>query len=71
MFGRNKKSSCGEGSHHYGKLVERSNAIQYADDGYPLRLCIYECDKCGKRFQAWIDTNKKLNDVVVEWEKVE
>ena len=69
MFGRKKKPSCGD-NHHYSKLIERSNAIQFADDGYPLRLCLYECDKCGKRFQTWIDTSKKPDDVVVKWEKV-
>lgn len=70
MFGRKSKSSCGE-NHHYSKLVERSNAIQYGADGYPLRLCIYKCEKCGKTHQVWIDTVANKDDVIVRWEKVE
>lgn len=72
MFKRKKdKPVCGD-NHHYIKLIERSNIIQYDDNsGYPVRLCLYECDKCGKRGQVWVNTVPKHTDHVIKWEKVE
>lgn len=58
--------------HDFNKIVQRSNAIQFDEMGYPLRLCIVKC-KCGLTDQAWIDTGKryemKENDVEVLWDK--
>lgn len=58
--------------HDFNKIVQRSNAIQFDEMGYPLRLCIVKCE-CGMTDQAWIDTGKryemKENDVEVLWNK--
>ena len=40
---------------HKQKAAERSNAIQQDSMGYPLRLFICKCSKCGKSEQMWID----------------
>ena len=32
-----------------------SNVIQLDEMGYPLRLCIEKCVKCGQSKQNWID----------------
>ena len=40
---------------HNWKVEKRSNAIQLDDMGYPLRLFICKCSKCGKCDQQWID----------------
>ena len=56
----------------FDKLVRRSNAIQFDEMGYPLRLCIFKCE-CGATTQAWIDTGKRYkmgkDDVEVLWER--
>lgn len=44
---------------HNFKVIERSNALQQDDMGYPLRLCIVKCEKCGKTEQHWIDVDEK------------
>lgn len=44
---------------HNWKVEKRSNAIQLDDMGYPLRLFIVRCSKCGKYDQHWIDVNEK------------
>ena len=44
---------------HHWKIEERSNAIQLDDMGYPLRLFIVRCSKCGECDQHWIDVSKK------------
>lgn len=61
-------------SHSY-KITERSNALQLDDMGYPLRLCICKCSKCGESTQQWLDTNKSAleeldsgKSVLVKWE---
>lgn len=36
-------------------IVQTSNVIQLDEMGYPLRLCIEQCKKCGKSKQSWID----------------
>lgn len=63
---------------HDWNITERSNAIQCDDMGYPLRLCIFKCSKCGKSEQKWIDVSvsecEELKDgksVLVKWEKVQ
>lgn len=40
---------------HKWEVTERSNALQQDAMGYPLRLCILKCSKCGKSEQQWID----------------
>lgn len=62
---------------HDYKITERSNALQLDEMGYPLRLCICQCVKCGKSEQQWLDTAESALDEVdsgesfiVKWEKV-
>lgn len=62
---------------HEWRITEASNALQVDDMGYPLRLVIKVCSKCGISEQAWIDVGKEsltgLDDgrfVLVEWHKV-
>lgn len=64
-----KKHIC-----EFNKIVRRSNAIQFDEMGYPLRLCIFKCE-CGATTQRWVDTGEryemKENDVEVIWGKEE
>lgn len=60
-------------SHDY-KVKEWSNALQQDEMGYPLRLCICECAKCGKTTQKWFDVGESALDelktgksVLVTW----
>lgn len=62
---------------HEWRVTERSNVIQQDEMGYPLRLCIIECKKCGKSEHRWIDVAEEcLNEidtgesVLLEWGKV-
>lgn len=62
-------------SHNY-VIKKRSNALQQDEMGYPLRLCICVCSKCGKSTQQWIDTNESaLNEIktgrsfLVKWDR--
>lgn len=49
---------------HRFEVVERSNALQQDSMGYPLRLCILKCSKCGKLEQQWLDTSEDaLNEL--------
>jgi hypothetical protein len=64
-----KKKCC-----HDWKIIKISNVLQLDDMGYPLRLCIFECSKCGKSEQMWIDVpvgeSEELKDgksVLVKW----
>lgn len=61
---------------HDWKVTHRSNIIQQDDMGYPLRLCIIECSKCGKSDQRWIDVAEECLDeietgesMLLEWRK--
>ena len=45
--------------------------------GYPLRLCIVECTKCGESYQMWMDVSedelkelKTGESVLLEWKNV-
>ena len=62
-----KKHIC-----EFNKILRRSNAIQFDEMGYPLRLCIFKCE-CGATTQIWVDTGErykmKENDVEVIWDK--
>lgn len=52
------------------EITERSNIIQYDDMGYPLRLVIVKCNKCGKSDQRWFDTTEEKGDLILQWKKV-
>ena len=43
---------------HDWRLLKSSNVLQLDDMGYPLRLCIFRCNKCGKSDQQWVDVPK-------------
>lgn len=43
---------------HDYRVKTLSNVLQLDDMGYPLRLCICECTKCGKSTQQWRDVAK-------------
>lgn len=60
---------------HTWVIEQRSNVIQQDSMGYPLRLFICKCSKCGKSDQKWIDINEnKLEElktgksVLLEWQ---
>ena len=62
---------------HAWRVTEVSNVLQQDDMGYPLRLVIKKCRKCGKSDQHWIDVNenalKELDtgeSVLLKWTKV-
>lgn len=40
---------------HKWELEKRSNMLQQDSMGYPLRLFILKCSKCGESKQMWID----------------
>ena len=60
---------------HNWKIEQRSNVIQQDSMGYPLRLFIVKCSKCGKHEQHWIDVaEEELKEletgesVLLKWE---
>ena len=62
---------------HKWRATEKSNALQQDDMGYPLRLYIVTCTKCGATEHRWIDVNEKCLDeletgksFLLEWRKV-
>lgn len=63
------------GCSHNWQMHKRSNILQQDDMGYPLRLCIYKCSKCGKSEQMWIDVAEEAlkeletgESVLLKWE---
>ena len=55
-------------------ITKYSNAIQLDDMGYPLRLAIAKCAKCGNFNQFWIDTAEsdiKDEDFIIKWKAAE
>lgn len=42
---------------HNWNIDKRSNILQLDDMGYPLRLFICKCSKCGKSKQMWLDVS--------------
>ena len=58
MFGLFRKIKC---NHEY-IIKKRSNALQLDNMGYPLRLCIFECEKCGHSTQEWVEVPEKALD---------
>lgn len=62
---------------HDWKVTEKSNVLQQDNMGYPLRLYIRQCSKCGKSEQVWFDVSEKAlkeletgKSVLLKWEKV-
>lgn len=49
---------------------ERSNALQLDCMGYPLRLFIMKCSKCGKSKQEWVDVGIEELDLLETGEAV-
>ena len=49
---------------------ERSNALQLDCMGYPLRLFVVKCLKCGKSDQQWIDVGVEELDLLDTGEAV-
>ena len=47
---------------HDWYVDEKSNALQLDSMGYPLRLYICKCSKCGASDQQWIDVAKEEAD---------
>lgn len=45
---------------HDWQIIHASNVLQQDEMGYPLRLFIQKCSKCGKIEQAWYDANEKM-----------
>ena len=61
---------------HDWKLAEKSNVLQQDDMGYPLRLYIQKCTKCGKSEQVWVDVSEEAlkelltgESVLLKWQK--
>ena len=55
-------------------ITEYSNAIQLDDMGYPLRLVIGKCDKCGDFNQFWVDiaeSDIEDEDFIIKWKAAE
>lgn len=64
------------GCKHDMKVTERSNVLQQDEMGYPLRLVIFECVKCGESDQIWLDVPESELDelrtgksVLLHWDK--
>lgn len=62
---------------HDWKVTEKSNALQVDDMGYPLRLYIEKCSKCGESKQVWlyvaterVDELKTGESVLIKWTPV-
>lgn len=62
---------------HDWKPTEKSNVLQQDDMGYPLRLCIWKCTKCGKSEQVWVDVSEEAlkelltgESVLLKWQKI-
>lgn len=60
---------------HSFTTIMRSNALQVDGMGYPLRLFLCKCEKCGEIHQLWIDVPKEElkeldsgSSVLVKWE---
>lgn len=63
------------GCNHDWNIEQRSNVLQFDGQGYPLRLFVVKCRKCGKYDQHWIDVDiseadelKTGKSVLLEWQ---
>jgi hypothetical protein len=61
---------------HDWVITENSNVLQQDSMGYPLRLYISKCTKCGSSRQEWIDVAESAlkgldtgEFVLLKWEK--
>ena len=68
MFGLNLRHK----SHKFDRITEISNIIQQDDMGYPLVLCIAQCN-CGATEQ-WVDVSEKVLEdpqyTKIVWRKI-
>ena len=62
---------------HDWYVTKKSNALQLDSMGYPLRLYICRCSKCGASDQQWLDVAEEEADelktrksFLLEWEEV-
>ena len=62
---------------HDWKLIKKSNVLQQDGMGYPLRLYIQKCTKCGKSEQVWVDVSEEAlkelltgESVLLKWQKI-
>lgn len=62
---------------HDWHATEISNILQQDSMGYPSRLCIIECSKCGESDQIWVDVaEERLKELetgesfLIEWRKI-
>lgn len=65
------------GCNHDWHVTHISNILQQDSMGYPARLCIIECSKCGESDQMWIDVaEERLKELetgesfLIEWRKI-
>lgn len=69
MFGLNLRHK----SHKFDRITEISNIIQQDDMGYPLVLCIVQCN-CGATEQQWVDVSEKVLEdpqyTKIVWRKI-
>lgn len=55
---------------HEWKITEISNVLQLDEMGYPLRLVICKCKKCGKFDQQWRDVSQECLEELNNGESV-
>ena len=62
---------------HVWKPTHISNISQPDQDGYPTRLCICKCEKCGETSQKWVDCPIMVKNlpsfekvVEIEWKEI-
>lgn len=63
---------------HSYSAKRKSNVIQLDFMGYPMRLCVCKCEKCGKIKYMWIDEPLSAkaelengSSVLVEWREID
>lgn len=61
---------------HNWEIEYPSNVLQFDGQGYPLRLFVVKCSKCGKYDQHWIDVDiseaeelRTGKSVLLEWQQ--
>lgn len=69
MFGFKRRHK----SHKFDRITEASNIIQQDEMGYPLMLCIAQCE-CGATELQWIDVSEKVLEdpqyTKIVWRKI-
>lgn len=63
---------------HEWRITHVSNAVQFDSTGYPMRLVIERCYRCGKSEQAWRGDGSSVADQLkngdlfhLEWRTIE